>query len=150
MNETVFPPVLRRWPDRLGAFFSILCGLHCAAFSLMIVLYPTIMLNRELWQSGVLEHVKHMEDWLFVFAWIFATMAMTIAWLNRKAVGPPILAAIGLVLLTVALKTPLHEYALAGSLVALTGGIVLASAHIWNLRQNRRYQRLPANQQVVS
>ncbi len=137
MNKPAHTAQLRRWPDRIGAIVSVACGIHCAAMSLLFFLYPTILVNRATWQAGVIEQVKHLEDGLFILAWIFALIAMTMAWINRRTLGPPLLAALGLALLTIALKSELHEYALAGSLVALTGGILIASAHFWNLNNSR-------------
>ncbi|MEM1081969.1 MAG: MerC domain-containing protein [Pseudomonadota bacterium] len=136
---------LGRWPDRLGAFVSITCGLHCAAMSLLVVLYPTIWATNTGAESGLLEEIKHLEDWLFVLAWFFAVIAMGLAWFSRRTLGPPLLAALGLALLTVALKSELHEYALAGSLTALTGGIIIACAHWWNLRAIKTPPAVPAH-----
>ena len=138
MAFTTIPSVLHRLPDRLGLLASIGCGLHCAAMSAMLMLYPTLWLNRSLWESGLWQNLILLELWFLVLAWVFAVIAMSAALLRRRNFGPPLLAVPGLVLLTAAIATPLHNQPLVGSLIALSGGLILAAAHGWNLIHLRR------------
>lgn len=138
MGFAAIPSVLHRLPDRLGVVVSIGCGLHCAAMSMMLMLYPALWLNRSLWESGLWQSLIRLEQLFLLLAWIFALIAMSAAVLRRRNFGPPLLALLGLILLTGAISTPLHDQPLIGSLIALTGGLILATAHGWNLVHLRR------------
>ena len=108
----------------------------------LLVLYPTLWLNRQLWESGFWHYLIFFERGFLIVAWLFALIAMLSALLHRGRIGPPLLAASGLVLLTVAIVTPLHNQPLVGSLMALIGGLLLAGAHIWNLIDLRKQAHL--------
>lgn len=138
MVFATIPSVLHRLPDRLGLLASIGCGLHCAAMSIMLMLFPALWLNRSLWESGLWQNLVLLELSFLVLAWIFALIAMSAALFRRRNIGPPLLAVPGLALLTGAIATPLHNQPLVGSLIALTGGLILAVAHGWNLIHLRR------------
>lgn len=78
-------------------------------------------------------------EWsLLVSAWIFAMIASGIAfWLRRERLGPA-LALTGLAMLTIAIGSPLHGSAPWVPLLALAGGLLVASAHWLNLRSIAR------------
>ena len=124
--------------DRLGLIISLSCGLHCAAMTAVLILYPALWLNHSLWELGLWQNLLRLERLFLVLAWIFAVFAMSSALFRHRRLGPPVLAAVGLVLLTTAITTPMHSQPFLGSALALAGGVLLAGAHGWNLIFLRR------------
>lgn len=126
-----------RWIDRLGVCASVGCGLHCAALSVMILLYPTLWLHRGLRESGFWEWLWWSELSLLVLAWLLAGITAWRSWSRDRTFLIPILATIGLVILTATIASPLHGRMPWVSMFALGGGVLVASAHILNLRRAR-------------
>ena len=135
------PTCPSRWIDRLGICASVGCGLHCAALTVVILLYPTLWLHRGLRSSGFWEALWWTELGLLVLAWLFALLAAWLAWRRDRSLLLPGLAIIGLGILTLTIASPFHGRSPWISALALVGGLLLASAHGLNLRRSR-LQRL--------
>jgi hypothetical protein len=115
--------------DRLGAFGSLLCAVHCAAIPLVIALAPSLGVAG--WLGGTFELV-------FV---IFATGLglFSVAWGYRRhgAVRALGLLLPGLATLWLAiLYRPLHEALVAHAIAMTFGGTLVGLAHLANLRLN--------------
>lgn len=127
-----------RWIDRLGICASVGCGLHCAALTVMILLYPTLWLHRGLRSSGFWEVLWWSELGLLVFAWLLALAAAWLAWRRDRSLLTPGLAMIGLGILTLTIASPFHGRSPWVSAIALFGGLLVATAHGLNLWRGRR------------
>ena len=115
--------------DRLGAFGSLLCAVHCAAIPLVIALAPSLGVAG--WLGGSFELG-------FV---IFATGLglFSVAWGYRRhgAVRDLGLLLPGLATLWLAiLYRPLHDALVAHAIAMTFGGTLVGLAHLANLRLN--------------
>ncbi len=122
------------WADRLGMLVAAGCGLHCAALSLLFILYPALWMNRKYWEIGLWQKLLWLEWGLLATAWLLVVVAMASGWLRHHRIGPGLLAAASLVLMTVVVTSALHFASQWMGLVTLGAGILLAGAHYWNLR----------------
>ena len=123
-----------RWADRFGIVVAIGCGVHCAALSLAFVLYPTLWLKRKYWEMGLWQKLLWLEWGLLATAWLLVLLAMIPGWLRHRHPGPVLLALTSLVSMTVVITSSLHFANRWMSLVTLLAGLLLAGAHVWNLR----------------
>lgn len=132
-----------RWIDRIGLVLAVGCGLHCAALTAVLLLYPTVWLDRSLRASG-LWTVTWWTEWLLLAsAWFFASVASGIAlWLRRERIAPAFAVA-GLALLTIAVASSLHDSSPWAAGLALLGGLLVGSAHWLNLRAISRRKAHP-------
>lgn len=121
--------------DRLGLLAAIGCGIHCAAFSIVLLLYPALWLNRGLRESGLWTVLWWTEYTMLGLAWLLAVTAAVVAWVRCGSRLPAVLVALGLALLTIAIATPLHGTSPTISLIAVAGGLLVAGAHWLNLRR---------------
>jgi len=135
---------LIRLADRMGVIVSLSCGIHCAAMTAIFILYPALWLNHSLWESGLWPNLLRLEKLFLLVAWLMALLSMTAALFRHRRYGPPILALSGLGLLTVAITTPVHYKPFVASTLALIGGLMLATAHGWNLVVDRKRANRPA------
>jgi hypothetical protein len=127
-----------RWIDRVGICASVGCGLHCAALTVMILMYPTLWLHRGLRSSGFWEVLWCSELGLLVASWLLALAAVSLAWRRDRGLLIPGLAVVGLCILTMSIASPFHGRSLWISALAVFGGLLVASAHVLNLRRARR------------
>lgn len=126
--------IFSRWPDRFGMLVAIGCGLHCAALSMVFLLYPSLWMKRKYWEMGLWQKLIWMEWALLATAWLLVILAMVPAWFSHRRLGPGLLALVSLVLMTAVITTSLHFASRYMSLVTLAAGLLLAGAHFWNLR----------------
>lgn len=124
------PPLRhRRFLDRIGAFGSLLCAIHCALLPLLIALLPTL---------GVAGWFDDSFELAFV---VFATLLglFSVAWGYRRhhAVRALSLLAPGLLVLWLGvLYAPLHHSVVPHAIVMTLGGTLVGLAHLANLRLN--------------
>lgn len=104
------------------------------------MLWPALWLNRRLWESGLWQKLLWVEWTLLTMAWLLASLAMVQAWRRRRVIGPGLLALAGLILLSLAILTPMHGSRTASGM-ALVGGIATAAAHFWNVIGIRRARK---------
>lgn len=123
-----------RWPDRFGVVIAIGCGVHCAALSLVFILYPTLWMKRKYWEMGLWQKLIWLEWGLLATAWVLVLLAMIPGWLRHRRPGPALLALASLVVMTAVITTSLHFAHRWISLLTLAAGLLLAGAHLWNLR----------------
>lgn len=123
-----------RWADRLGILVATGCGLHCAALSLLFILYPALWMKRKYWEMGLWQKLLWLEWGLLASAWLLVIAAMVVGWRQHRRVGPALLAVSSLVLMTLVVATSLHFANQWMGLVTLAAGLLLAGAHYWNLR----------------
>ncbi len=123
-----------RWADRFGMLVAAGCGVHCAALSLLFILYPALWMKRKYWEMGLWEKLLWMEWGLLAIAWVLVIVAMFSGWKYHRRIGPGALAGSSLILMTMVVMTSLHFASQWMGLVTLAAGILLAGSHYWNLK----------------
>lgn len=128
------------WLDRAGAVVSGVCAVHCAGLGLVFLLYPGLWLRRQRWPVD-LQWLLYLEWALAGVALLLAVLAFAHGWSRHRRILPAALGLPGLGLLATGIFTDLHWQPPLGSAVVLCGGLLLASAHLLNLRLARRAVR---------
>ena len=129
---TMPTPLRRRLLDRLGAYASLLCALHCALLPVFIAVLPTLGLA-SLAGDG-------FEFGFVVFATLLGLFSVVWGYLRHRAARVLTLLIPGLVVLwSAVLYAPLHESVLPHALAMTLGGTLVALAHLVNLRLNHRH-----------
>lgn len=124
----------RAWPDRLGITVALACGLHCASLTAIFLFNPTLWMKRAFWEAGLWHKLMWLEWSLLALTWLVLVGAMLTGWLRHRTLGPAIVAAIAAGLLTALIASPLHFSGRWTAIAAVLAGVLLALAHIWNLR----------------
>lgn len=137
MSEEVRSRGPSPWLDRAGALVSALCAVHCAGLGLVLVLFPGLWLRRQQWPVDL--------AWLLYLEWTLAAMALGLALValrhghvRHRRPWPILLAVPGLALMGAGIFTDLHWWPLWGSVIVLSGGLLLVAAHLSNLALLRR------------
>ncbi len=119
----------RRLLDRLGAFGSLLCAIHCALLPLLIAVLPSL---------GVAAWLGTDFETAFVlFASALGLFSLAWGYRRHRAVRALSLLIPGLVALWVGvLYQPLHETLVPHAIVMTFGGTLVGLAHMANLRLN--------------
>lgn len=121
------------WLDRFGVSASLACALHCAVLTVALSLSPALWMRQRI--AGV--EVR----WLLWLEWGLAATSIALAvaaawhgWRRHRRVGPPLLLALGLLLLVSGVFTRLHFVPYWGTAVVVAGGACLVVGHWRNLR----------------
>lgn len=112
--------------DRLGFAASFLCALHCALVPVLLALLPAFGLSVGGWID--------IDQAFVVFATLLGATTLTIGWRRHRAFRAWALLAPGLVLVWAGAFSPLHDHGLLHAVVMVLGGLLLAGAHLVNLR----------------
>ena len=112
--------------DRLGATGSMLCAIHCAALPLVLAIAPAI---------GAGFASESFEIGFIAFACLLGLTSLVIGYREHR-VGRALLFLLpGIALLwSAVLIEPLHENLIAHAIAMASGGTLIATAHILNLR----------------
>lgn len=116
---------LRR-ADRLGFAASFLCALHCALVPVALALAPALGLNVGGWLD--------FDQAFVVFATVLGLTTLTVGWRRHRAFRAWALLLPGLALVWAGAFTWLHDHGLAHAAIMVAGGLLLAAAHLVNLR----------------
>lgn len=121
----------RGWLDRFGFGVSFLCALHCAAMPLLLGAFPTL--------GTTLFGDERVEWFLFGAVIALGVGSLLPSYLKRhRDVRPLVLFGVGVTLLLAS-----RVFATEGSAVegigASTAALMVAAAHLWNLRQIRAH-----------
>lgn len=116
------------WLDRLGAVLGFACALHCITVPLLVGVLPAVGLG------FIADHSFDLT--IVLIATAFAVLAARSGWRahgDRRIVAM-FVAAVALLVLGLGVG----EESLAGRVPSITGGILLAIAHLANLRATGR------------
>lgn len=117
--------------DRVGASASLLCAIHCAALPFVLVLLPFVGL-------GFLAN-DTFERAFVVVASVLALFALTRGFRHHQQPLPLVMGGFGIALLALGVSSVMAHPAAVHSVVVSLGGLLLASAHVVNLRHGRRH-----------
>ncbi len=125
-------PSSRWWhiADRIGATASSLCALHCAALPFVLALLPLVGLQ---FLAG-----RAFERGFVLAAATLATVVLLGGWRRHRRLVPWMLALPGLLLLLAGICVDLDTAVVAHSILVVTGGVLLACAHLCNLKYSRQ------------
>lgn len=118
---------LPHWADRLGAMGAFICALHCALIPVALALLPAVGLGLVAWHG--------MELAFAGFASVLAVTSLYLGYRGHRAYHAWLLVAPGLLLIWGALVyPPLHASVVPHALAMAVGGVLIAVAHLVNLR----------------
>ncbi|GLQ94103.1 MerC domain-containing protein [Dyella acidisoli] len=134
MDPTPTPPNARWWSiaDRIGATASFLCAIHCAALPFVLAILPLLGL------SFLADHA--FERGFVLFASALALVALVNGYRRHHRPLPLRLALPGLMLLVLGVTLAENYPIIVHSVMVTCGGMLLASAHFFNLRLDHQFR----------
>lgn len=123
---------LRR-ADAVGFAASALCAIHCAVLPLALALLPSLGLNVAGWID--------FDQAFAVFASLLGATTLTLGYRRHRGFHAWALLLPGLGLVWTASFTHLHSHGLLHALMMVAGGLLLAMAHLVNLRLTHAARR---------
>ena len=112
--------------DRVGFAASFLCALHCALWPWLLALAPAFGLELGGWID--------LDQAFVVFATLLGVSTLSLGWRRHRGFHAWALLVPGLVLVWVGAFSPLHNHSMSHAVVMTIGGLLLALAHLVNLR----------------
>ncbi|MCR6662072.1 MAG: MerC domain-containing protein [Luteimonas sp.] len=112
--------------DRVGFAASFLCALHCALVPVLLAVLPAFGLRLGGWID--------IDQAFVVFATLLGATTLTLGWRRHRVFHAWALLVPGLLLVWIGTFTPLHDHGLRHAAVMAAGGLLLAGAHLLNLR----------------
>jgi hypothetical protein len=112
--------------DRIGFAASFLCAVHCALLPLVLAVLPTLGLSA----SGQVD----IDQAFTVFATLLGATTLAIGYRRHRAFRAWALLVPGLAMVWLGAFTVLHDHGLVHATVMAVGGLMIAGAHLLNLR----------------
>ena len=126
-------PVHRSFLDRVGATGSLLCAVHCAALPLVLAIAPAI-------GAGLANHA--FEIGFIAFASLLGLTSLVLGYRLHRIGHALALLVPGITLLWCGvLVDALHENLIAHAIAMATGGTLIATAHVLNLRFSHAHEK---------
>ncbi|HEY9130612.1 MAG TPA: MerC domain-containing protein [Dyella sp.] len=129
-SEQVSKSRVWSFADRVGAIASFLCAIHCAALPFVLSVLPFIGLE------FLADH--RFERGFVLFASALALFALGNGYRRHRRPFPLLLALPGLCLLVLGVTYAEHYSIAMHSVMVTCGGLLLATAHFFNLRIDRQ------------
>lgn len=127
---------LRTLVDRFGALWSILCAVHCAVLPLVLVLAPSFALG--VWWDDQVERVT------VILVSLVVSASLGLGFVRHRGWTALMLMVPGLLLMWSALLLPaVHRSVPAHAAAMACGGVLVALAHLANLRLSRGHVHGP-------
>jgi hypothetical protein len=112
--------------DRIGFAASFLCALHCALLPLAVAVLPTLGLGLGGWVD--------FDQGFVVFATVLGVSTLTLGWRRHRGFRAWAWLVPGLALVWLGTFTAIHDHGMRHTVVMAAGGLMLAAAHLLNLR----------------
>ncbi|MEZ0469546.1 MerC domain-containing protein [Luteimonas salinilitoris] len=112
--------------DRVGFAASFVCAVHCALLPVALALLPALGLNFGGWID--------FDQAFVVFATLLGLTTMSLGYRRHRAFRAWALLLPGLVLVWLGAFSSLHDHTLGHAAIMVAGGLLLAGAHLLNLR----------------
>lgn len=121
--------------DRVGFGASFLCAVHCALFPILLALAPALGLTFNGWVD--------FDQAFVVFATLLGATTLSLGYRRHRAFHAWALLLPGLGLVWAASFTQLHNHTATHLVLMVVGGVMLALAHLLNLRLTHATARQP-------
>jgi len=119
----------RGWLDRVGAGGSLLCAIHCAIGPLILAMLPAI--GAAAWFDD------RVEGGFVAFVSMLGLTSLGLGYRRHRAVHALGLMLLGLAILWCGILVPaLHHVLVRHAVTMAIGGMLVAVAHVLNLRLN--------------
>ncbi|HST44992.1 MAG TPA: MerC domain-containing protein [Luteimonas sp.] len=115
-----------RRADRVGFAASLLCAVHCALLPLALALLPAFGLGLGGWID--------LDQAFVVFASLLGATTLSLGYRRHRAFRAWALLLPGLALVWAGAFSHLHDHSILHAVVMTVGGLMLAAAHVVNLR----------------
>lgn len=112
--------------DRVGFAAAFLCALHCALLPLALAVLPTFGLSVGGWVD--------IDQAVTVFATLLGATTLAIGFRRHRAFRAWAMLLPGLALVWLGAFSPLHDHGMVHAAVMTLGGLMIAGAHLLNLR----------------
>ena len=112
--------------DRVGAAAATVCAVHCALLPLALGLAPALGLRLGGWVD--------FDQAFVVFASLLAATTLALGYRRHREFRAWALLVPALVLVWAGSFTSLHDHTSGHLVVMVAGGVLLAAAHLLNLR----------------
>lgn len=120
------PESALRHADRVGFAASFLCAVHCALLPVALALLPALGLNLGGWID--------FDQAFVIFATLLGLTTLSLGYRRHRAFRAWALLLPGLALVWLGAFSPLHDHTLGHAAIMVAGGLLLAAAHLLNLR----------------
>lgn len=120
------PSLSLRKADHVGFAASFLCAVHCALWPWLLALAPAFGLELGGWVD--------LDQAFVVFATLLGVSTLGLGWRRHRGFHAWILLIPGLALVWAGAFSPLHNHSISHAVVMTMGGLLLAAAHMINLR----------------
>lgn len=117
--------------DRVGMVSSLLCALHCALLPLALAAAPALGL-------GVLGGAD-IDQMVTVFASVLGIGSLGLGYRRHRTFHALALLLPGLALLWLGSFSDLHTHDARHVIMMTVGGLLIAAAHLYNLRLTHRW-----------
>ncbi len=117
---------LRERADRVGAFASFVCAVHCASWPFLLALLPAVGVS--------FLASEWLERGFVVFATVLALTSLVSGFRRHHRRGALALLAPGLGLLWFGSFGPYHHDLIPHAVLMTAGGLFVAAAHLRNLK----------------
>ena len=123
----------QRWADPVGGTGAMLCALHCAALPFVLVALPSLSLG--------FFATSAFEQAFAVFATVIGVSSLWSGYRLHRVPLPFVVLACGLVSVwTGVTVATVHDNVVAHAVAMATGGVLIAIAHLLNLRQGHAHR----------
>lgn len=122
--------------DRLGVAASTLCAVHCALLPVLAAVLPALGLS--------LGGFGDIDQAFVLFASVLGISTIGLGWRRHGALRAAGLLVLGLTLLWSGAFTGWHDHGWGHALLMTAGGVLLALAHLQNLRLTHALRRKAA------
>ena len=119
--------------DRVGLFSAGLCALHCALLPVLAAVLPALGMS--------VGGFGDLDQAFVLFASVLGTTTVVVGYRRHRILKAAGFLLPGLGLLWLGSFTALHDHGLWHALVMTCGGLLLALAHVYNLRLTHRAGR---------
>ncbi len=118
--------------DRVGMFAASLCAVHCALLPLLAAVLPALGIS--------IGGYGDLDQAFVLFASVLGISTVSIGYRRHRVLKAAWPLGAGLLLLWAGSFTALHNHSWGHALVMTIGGLLLATAHFYNLRLGHRTQ----------
>ncbi len=122
---------MARRGDQIGVVGSVVCALHCAMAPMLASLLPALGL-------GVFVG-SDLDQAFAVFVGLLGVSTLTLGYRRHKAFHAWLLLVPGIALIWAGSFTSIHDHSLTHVSVMVAGGLMVAAAHLTNLRLTHGY-----------